>query len=374
MITITQKNLFNALSLVANTVHKNSVNAYLQAVLIEHCGEYLKFQTTNMDASTEVVLQDFQGNLESKVCVDFQDLFEIVKKYKAEEQLTLDVKIENNAKYLTLSKGNRSFAELPTLDAENFPQILSIEDEESKIIFHKEYLKSAIEKTHFCMYASETRYHINGLHFNFQSENKIIDIVSTDGHRLAKFEIEDAQLKSDAKITIPRLIVGGIKKDIEHAHNEIIFKIKEGKLQIDFGSHTLTTKLIDADFPDYKRVIPKNHNATIKIQKPSFLPALDRVQSIIVQSTDPRVIINFQNNELSMSCNDNQKKTKEVLDCEFEGNHLLMVNAQYMKECLQGISSKEFEISVKQGDSNMPIQIQDAEDKRFLYVIMPMKV
>ena len=374
MITITQKNLFNTLSLVANTVHKNGVNAYLQVVLIEHCGEYLKFQTTNMDASTEVVLQDFQGNLESKVCVDFQDLFEIVKKYKAEEQLTLDVKIENDAKYLTLSKGNRSFAELPTLDAENFPQILSIEDEESKIIFHKEDLKSAIEKTHFCIYPNETRYNINGLHFNFQSENKRIDIVSTDGHRLAKFEIEDLQLKSDAKITIPRLIVAGIKKDIEHAHNEIIFKIKGGKLQIDFGSHTLTTKLIDADFPDYKRVIPKNHNATIKIQKPSFLPALDRVQSIIVQSTDPKVIINFQNNELSMSCNDNQKKTKEVLDCEFNGNHLLMVNVQYLKECLQGISSKEFEISVKQGDSKFPIQIQDSEDKRFLYVVMPMKV
>ena len=374
MITVTQKNLFNTLSLVANTVHKNGVNAYLQAVLIEHCGEYLKFQTTNMDASTEVVLQDFQGNLESKVCVDFQDLFEIVKKYKVEEQLTLDVKIENDAKYLTLSKGNRSFAELPTLDAENFPQILNVENEDNKIIFHKEDLKSAIEKTHFCIYPNETRYNINGLHFNFQSENKRIDIVSTDGHRLAKFEIEDLQLKSDAKITIPRLIVAGIKKDIEHAHNEIIFKIKGGKLQIDFGSHTLTTKLIDADFPDYKRVIPRDHNATIKIQKPSFLQALDRVQSIIQKSSDPKVIINFQNNELSMSCNDNQKKTKEVLDCEFEGNHLLMVNVQYLKECLQGISSKEFEISVKQGDSKFPIQIQDSEDKRFLYVVMPMTV
>ncbi len=374
MITITQKNLFNALSLVANTAQKNAVSEYFQAVLIEHCGDHLKFQTTNMDASTEVVLQDFQGNLECKVCVDFQDLFEIVKKYKAEEQLTLDVKIENNAKYLTLSKGNRSFAELPTLDAQNFPQILSIQDEESKIIFNKEDLKSAIDKTHICMYVSEQRYHINGLHFNFQSENKKIDIVSTDTHRLAKFEIEDLQLKSDAKITIPRSIVGGIKKDIEHAHNEIIFKIKGGKLQIDFGSHTLTTKLIDADFPGYKRVIPENHNATIKIQKPSFLPALDRVQSIIAKSTDPKVIMNFQNNELLMSCNNEYKKTKEVLDCEFEGEHLLMVNAQYMKECLQVISSREFEISVKQGDSNYPIQIQDVEDKRFLYIVMPMKV
>lgn len=374
MIIITQKNLFNALSLVANTVQANAISDYLQAVLIEHCGDHLKFQTTNMDASTEVVLQDFQGNLESKVCVDFQDLFEIVKKYKAEEQLTLDVKIENNAKYLTLSKGNRSFAELPTLDAQNFPQILSIQDEENKIIFNKEDLKNAIEKTHFCVYPDKARYNINGLHFNFQSENKKIDVVSTDGHRLAKFEIEDLQLKSDDKITIPRSIVAGIKKDIHYAQSEIIFKIKSGKLlQIDFGSHILTTKLIDVDFPDYKQVMPKNHNATIKIQKPSFLPALDRVQSIIAKSTDPKVIINFQNNELSMSCNNDYKKTKEVLDCEFDGNHLLMVNALYMKECLQGISSREFEISVKQGDSNLPIQIQDAEDKRFLYIVMPMK-
>ena len=374
MITITQKNLFNALSLVQNTVQKSGVSEYLQAVLIEHSGEQLKFQTTNVDASTEATVQDFQGSLEYKVCVNFQDLFEIIKKYKSDEELTLCIEIKEGVKYLTLSKGNCSFAELPTLDALSFPKILNVENEDNKVVFCKEDLKSAIEKTHSCMYANETRYNINGLHFNFQSKNKRINVVSTDGHRLAKFEIEDAELKSDAKITIPRLIVAGIKKDIEHAHNEIIFKIDGGNLQIDFGSHTLITKLIDVNFPDYERVIPKNHNAIIKIQKPSFAQSLDRVQSIIQKSSDPKVVINFQNNEISMSCDADYKKTKEVLDCEFQGTHLLMVNAKYIQECLQGISSKEFEISVKQGDSNLPIQIQDAEDKRFLYIVMPMKM
>ena len=67
------------------------------------------------------------------------------------------------------------------------------------------------------------------------------------------------------------------------------------------------------------------------------------------------------------------QKTKEILDCEFEGEHLLIVNAMYMKECVQGTLSREFEISVKQGDVNIPIKIQDAEDKRFLYITMPMK-
>lgn len=376
MITITQKNLFNALSLVENTVQQNSVSDYLKCVLIKHFGEQLKFQTKNMNASTEAVCQDFQGNLEYDICVNFQDLFQIINKYKSDEELMLAVKMENNAKYLTLSRNNRSFAELPTLDPLYFREILNIEDVDSKIVFHKENLKNAIEKTHFCVYPNETRYNINGLHFNFQSENKKIDVASTDGHRLAKFEIEDLQLKSDDKITIPRSIVAGIKKDIHHAQSEIIFKIKGGKLlQIDFGSHILTTKLIvaDLDFPDYKRVIPKDCNATIKIQKPSFSQALDRVHSVALKNTVPKVVINFQNNELSMSCNDNQKKARELLECEFEDTHYFSVNANYIKECLQGISSKNFEISVKQGDSNYPIQIQDSEDKRFLYVVMPMK-
>ena len=373
MIIITQKNLFNALSLVESTVHKIGVSEYSQAVLIQHFGEHLKFQTTNLHASTEAICQDFQGNLENDVCVDFQDLFEIIKRYAAEEELTLAVKVVNDAKFLTLSKGNRSFAELPTHNPEYFPKLLNIENEDCEFRFNKEVLRTAIEKTHFCMYLNETRYNINGLHFKFQSQNKKIDVASTDGHRLAKFEIEDATLKSDAKITIPRSIVLGIKKDIHNAHSEIIFKIKGGKLQIHFGSHTLVTKLIDVDFPDYERVIPKDHNATIKIQKPSFSQSLNRVQSIVQKSSTPEVVINFENNKLEMSCNDNQKKTKEVVDCEFEGNHLLKLNPKYLIECLQGISSKELEILVKQGDGYFPIQIQDAEDKRFFYIVMPMK-
>jgi DNA polymerase III subunit beta len=386
MIIITQKNLFNALSLVESTVHKIGVSEYSQAVLIQHFGEHLKFQTTNLHASTEAICQDFQGNLENDVCVDFQDLFEIIKRYTAEEELTLAVKVVNDAKFLTLSKGTRSFAELPTHNPEYFPKFLNIENEDCEFRFNKEVLRTAIEKTHFCIYPNETRYNINGLHFKFQSQNKKIDVASTDGHRFAKFEIEDTTLKSDAKITIPRSIVLGIKKDIHNAHSEIIFKIKGGKLQIDFGSHTLTAKLIDADFPNYNRVIPTDHDviidgvvkpkvydAVIKINKPSFSQSLDRVQSIIQKNSTPQVVINFQNKELEMSCNDNQKKTKEILDCEFEGEHLLMANAMYMKECIQGISSREFEISVKRGDSNIPIKIQDAEDKRFFYIVMPMK-
>lgn len=384
MITITQGNLFKALSLVANTVEGKAVSEYLEAVLIRHFGEHLNFQTTNNDASTEAVCKDFQGNLENTICVNFQDLFEIIKKYKPDEELELSIQTkvkeatetekQCEVKYLTLSKGNRSFAELPTLNDAYFPKIVNIENAENEISICKEELKSAIDKTHICIWGNETRYNINGLHFNFQSENKKIDVVSTDGHRLAKFEIKDVEIGFDKKITIPRKILLGIKKDIDHAHSEVIFKINGGKLQIDFGSHTLTTKLLDADFPDYERVIPKDHDKTIKIQRPSFLPALDRVISVLQQNSDLAVKMNFQNNELSMSCVNQQKKTKEVLDCEFEGSYNFLVNGPYIKECVSAISSREFEINIKRNDMCYPITLKDPEDGRFFYVIMLRKM
>lgn len=378
MITITQKNLFHTLSFVANTLHKNATNEYAQAVLIQYSEEGLFFQTTNMQASTKTVCKDIQGSLESDVCVNFYDLFEIIKKYKQEEELTLSIQIENNVEYLKISKGMRSFAELPTQKAENFPQPLNItnknsDKEDNTITFNKEDLRSAIEKTHFCIYANETRYSINGLHFNFQSQNKQIDVVSTDGHRLAKFTIEGVELKSDAKIIIPRSIVAGIKKDIEHAHSEIIFTIDGGKLQIDFGSHTLITQLIDAEFPNYNKVKPLNLSAVIKAHKPSFLASLDRVQSIIQTYSDPKVIMHFKNNEIQMFCNHSQKKTSELLNCEFGGSFALAINAHYTQQCLHGISSKDFEIHIEENNAQSPIQIEDAEDKRFLYIVMPIK-
>lgn len=393
-ITITQKNLFNALSMVSSTVDKNGVSEYLSSVLIKNCNEQLTFQTTNMNASTISTCQEFQGNLEKDICVRVEDFLEIIKRYKPDEELTLKIETKENAEdnlnaqlenvesalqnllYLTLSKGDRSFAELPINEAENFPELLSIGNECDKIIFHKEDLKTAIEKTHFCIFSNESRYNINGLHFNFQSEAKKIDVVSTDGHRLAYFEIEDRDLKSDVKITIPRNIIASIKKDIEFAQNEIEFKINGGKLQINFGSHILITRLIDAEFPNYNRVIPKDCNDVIKLQKALLGQSLDRVSSIVLKSPDPRVVMSFENDKLSMSClNDIKKsKTKEVVDCEFEGTHIFGVNALYLKECLQGVISKDLTINIKQGADNFPIKIQDGEDKRFFYVVMPMKI
>ena len=376
MITITQKNLFNALSIVSSTVDKNGVSEYLSSVLIKNCNEQLTFQTTNMNASTISTCQEFQGSLEKDICVRVEDFLEIIKRYKPDEELTLKIETKDNAEYLTLSKGDRSFAELPINEAENFPELLSIGNECDKIIFHKEDLKTAIEKTHFCIFSNESRYNINGLHFNFQSEAKKIDVVSTDGHRLAYFEIEDRDLKSDVKITIPRNIIASIKKDIEFAQNEIEFKINGGKLQINFGSHILITRLIDTEFPNYNRVIPKDCNDVIKLQKALLGQSLDRVSSIVLKSPDPRVVMSFENDKLSMSClNDIKKsKTKEVVDCEFEGTHILGVNALYLKECLQGVISKDLTINIKQGAGGFPIKIEDGEDKRFFYIVMPMKI
>jgi len=376
MITILQNTFFDALNKCKGTIHNNAFNPYFQTVVIKQLGDNLVLQTTNMEASTQTNVIDFQGNLENIICVNFQDLFNIIGKYKKDDNLTLSISVkESSLSYLIISKGSRSIAELPMLDGKDFPAIQDIEKVAYTIVCDKTELLTAIEKTKICIYPNETRYNVNGLHFSFNKEQKNIDIVSTDGHRLAKFKIEDSKLDifEDLKITIPRKIVFDIASQLKNTLNDVKFELNDNKtkLRIDFGNHFLITKLIDADFPDYERVIPKDNNLIARIPQTQFLQAIERLSSIIKNTNEITVMMVFKDTILSMSCQENNKKTIEEIDIDFEGEIIIKANIFYLKELVQGISSREFNLKMK--DSISPFLLKDIDDARLLYTVMPMR-
>ena len=225
------------------------------------------------------------------------------------------------------------------------------------------------------MYANETRYNINGLLLHLHQENGKIFAVTTDGHRLAYSYAENETIAKSTKVTIPKKVVLELKKVVESEEDEIRLDISSSKVTFNFSHSRLTTKLIDAEFPDYERVIPKDYTHHFAVNTKNFLTAIDRVSSIYLNATNEigvRLIIS--QNAVKISSIKDINRSFDELPATFtkEEDLQIMCNFVYLKEVLSLIDSEEVQIFVK--DSNYPIMVQDSATSSFFYIIMPMKI
>lgn len=144
-------------------------------------------------------------------------------------------------------------------------------------------MKALIEKTQFAISTEETRYYLNGIYLHaVEAEGQLkLRSVATDGHRLARAEVEaPAGSEGMPGIIIPRKTVSEILKLVDDPDVSVAVELSDTKIRLTIGSVILTSKLIDGTFPDYQRVIPTGNDRKLVVDRQSFAQAVDRVSTI----------------------------------------------------------------------------------------------
>ena len=99
----------------------------------------------------------------------------------------------------------------------------------------------------------------------------VLRAVATDGHRLARIQLDAPEGSQDMpKIIIPRKAVGEIQKLVENPDGIATIEVSETKIRLTVGSVIITSKLIDGTFPDYNRVIPQGNDRALVLDRASF--------------------------------------------------------------------------------------------------------
>src|SRR5690606_35286583 len=137
-------------------------------------------------------------------------------------------------------------------------------------------LREMIDRTLFSVCNDETRFHLNGVFF--ESDGSKSRRVSTDGHRLSKVErtIADGP-KLSAGVIIPKKGLLEIRKVLD-AGPSCKVSIKTPHLFVVQEDIALAVKLIDAKYPEYEQVIPKDHKKVITVDRARFIDSLRRAQ------------------------------------------------------------------------------------------------
>ena len=135
----------------------------------------------------------------------------------------------------------------------------------------------------------------------------------------------------------------------------------------------LFIRLIEADYPDYRQVIPQNLEKKFRIQREELLGALKRV-SLMANEKSKGVKFQIGDGLLSITSNNPEMgEARDEIAIDYHGETFEVgFNATYLLDCLQVLNQPQVDLFLK--DKTKPGILQGADQKNHCYVIMPMRI
>ena len=371
-INVERSALLKALSHVQSVVERRNTIPILSNVMIEAGKGQLKLTATDLDIEiVEAIPADVLRN--GAATAPAHMLYDIVRKLPDGAQVQAELLASEGGR-LAVSAGSSRF-ELSCLPKEDFPQMAAAALPH-KFRLAADDLKRIIDKTRFAISTEETRFYLNGIyvHAAKDGKTKALRAVATDGHRLARYEMELPDGAGDMPgVIIPRKTVTELRKLLDDADGAIEVSLSDTKIQFGFGGVELTSKLIDGTFPDYQRVIPSGNDKALALESKDFSQSVDRVSTISADKTRA-VKLAVAKDKVTLSVvNPESGTATEELGASYNATPLeIGFNARYLLDITSQIEGKEVRFLLS--DAGSPTIIEDAEDSRTLYVLMPMRV
>ena len=295
-------------------------------------------------------------------------VFDIVQNLP-EPTLTIK-KLPNN--YAEISSGSAHY-KIVGMAPEEYPR-LPKEENAPLVPVSGVTLLEMIKKTSFAISSDETRYILNGVFFEPREGGKL-RMVATDGHRLALIERElpgDFKLKSG--VIIPRKGLFELKRLLEEAPEaECSLGFAENSALFKKPGLSMVMRLIDGQFPEYQRVIPKEGERQVTVSRARFAEGLKRI-SLLSADKSNAVKVSVAENQLRIAANNpDLGEAKDDIEVPYKGSPLTVgFNARYLIDVLS--VSEQDEITLELGDEHSPGVLHAPGDKSYTAVVMPMRV
>jgi DNA polymerase III subunit beta len=373
-LKIATSELSKALGRSQGIVEKKSTMPILSHVLLEAKKDQLIVSATDLDlAVSSEHSEGCEVLKEGALAVSARHLYDIVRAMP-EQQVTLK-KAHNN--YLELRSGPSEFR-IVGLPAEDFPALPRFEKVPFGDIDAKALL-DMIERTFFAVSTDETRYNLNGVYFEPSAE--LLRLVATDGHRLSLVERKaEAAFGLKRGVILPKKGLQELRKLLAEAAEAGV----EGETKLGFVENsaivrrpgvTLSMRLIEGLFPDYRQVIPKPGDRAVKLGRDRFQETLRRVSLL---STDKAHAVKLKLSKGTLkvtSQNPDLGEAKEEVPVDYAGEPLKIgFNARYILDVLAVVQSKDVSFELADDLSPGVLRGADEADQGFTAVVMPMRI
>jgi DNA polymerase-3 subunit beta len=295
-------------------------------------------------------------------------LFEIVREL---DDSVVTLYTERDAR-VRLECGAARFA-LLSVSAEEYPTLPSPEGI-GFVELDAALVAEMIDRTMFATSTDETRYHLNGVFIEMNEQGKLV-FVATDGHRMPKTEkpaaAEVAFLRKG--IIVPRKGVGELRKLCEETDGAVELGLGENFLLVRRPGLLLSCRLIDAEYPDWRGILPSEYRIRVLVEREPLVRAVRRI-SLLAHERTGGFRLSLAPGKLAISAsNPDLGEAREELSVDYEGGAFETgFNARYVIEALGAITSKEVYLELT--NELQAASLRPADDLDYVSVVMPMRL
>lgn len=363
---ITREQLLPPLQLVAGIVERKQTLPMLANVLFTLEGQQLTLLASDLEVELIGKLELASQNALTRIAMPTRKVLDICRALP--DASVIEFYIENQK---VIIKSGRSRFTLSAFLAEDFPYI-DIQSSTAQLTMAQKDFRYLLEKTQFAMAQQDVRYYLNGL--LLEANKNFIKAVTTDGHRLAISAFNHNQDFSPFQIIIPRKAITELLRLLDsQSEEQITLIIGSNFFRVITQQYTFTTRLIDGQFPAYEKVIPRNNDKEVIIDKDIFKQALNRA-AILANAKLKGICLQLRPDLLRITAhNTEQDQAEEEIPASYKGNDLdIGLNVTYLLDVINVMPTAELRLSFY--DANSSVLIEEHSDASNFYIIMPMRV
>jgi DNA polymerase-3 subunit beta len=361
--------LLKSLQTISGVINSSSVLPILEDFLFEIKGGKMTVFATDLETSMSTELK-VEAKDSGRIAIPARILLDTLKTLP-EQPLTFKVDDKNFGVEITSETGRYK---LSGENADDFPKIPQ-PDAVTEINLPSSALSNAIAKTLFAVSSDDLRPAMTGVLFQVSPEG--VTFVSTDAHKLVKLSYSDVKSSKTAQFIVPKKALGLLKGSLSSSDSAVNVSYNKSNAFFSFDNTKLICRLIDANFPDYNAVIPKNNPNKLSINRLEFQNAVRRI-SIYANKTTYQVILSIAGSELKISSQDLDfnNEASERLTCSYEGSDMdIGFNARFLSEMLGVLDSNDIEIELStptRAGVLRPTEKKDNEE--LLMLVMPVMI
>lgn len=372
--------ILRPLQIVAGIVERRHTQPILANVLIRREGSAVSLTGSDSEIQIRTTAQLASATVaeanpaDATTTVAARKLLDILRSMPDDGMVT----VTNANRKLTVAAGKSRFT-LQTLGAEAFPTATLVEAGMVRFTVPQGTLKNLFSQVFYAMAQQDIRFYLNGLLFVVSGQ--ALTAVATDAHRLAVASTTCESLDSEqapTEVIIPRKAVMELQRLLADSEEPVVIEVAPNQARFRFvddkqAEIELVTKLVEGKFPDWRRVIPQNHQKLVTVERDAFTRALTRV-AILTGEKFRAVHFRLSPNVLRIQAqNAEQEEATDELDIEYDGEELdVGFNVSYLLDCLNNLKCEQ--ILLHFGDSGSSALLTVPGLDGFQYVVMPVRI
>ena len=362
---ILKSKLSEPLSLLASVAESRQSIPILSNIFIKAEKDLITLIATDLEIELSFKI-DCDAILEpGETTVSARKIFDLTRSLP--DETSLEFMLKENQLIVTALKFNGEFAILPIQD---FP-VVEIEKFDLETTFNGKVFADLIDQTSFAMASQDVRYYLNGILIEMEGSN--VNLVATDGHRLAwASETLEKDLEEN-KLILPRKSALELQKLLNLYPGEVNLSFSSNQILISSDEFRFVSKLIEGNYPDYQKVFPSGEEQTLKVEKSLIQTALNRASVLSNEKYRGVKFILSKDNLKICANNPSKESAEEEISVDYSGDDLeIGFNISYIQESLSVIHNAEVDF-VFYGPENSCI-IKNNKNDNLVHVIMPMRL